>query len=249
MNIFFYTYIFLSVLFLTTNTYAQNQIVADLSQENVKISTDFQGAKILLFGAYDGKKGDDIIVIVKGPKGLVTVQKKEKILGVWVNTKKVNYINAPKYLNIASNRKIEDILNKKTQKVSEIGLDNLKIRMQPGIKVEDEKQWRQALTRNMLKSKLWNIDENSVTLNKDALFRSYLKLPSNVITGQFEVKILHYRDSTLVSQQTNSINVSKSGISAEIYEIAQNYSTLYGIFAVLLAVLIGWGSNLVFRKV
>ena len=46
-------------------------------------------AKILLFGAYDGKKGDDIIVIVTGPKGLVTVQKKEKILGVWVNTKKL----------------------------------------------------------------------------------------------------------------------------------------------------------------
>ena len=49
---------------LTSNTLAQNQIVADLSQENVKISTDFQGAKILLFGAYDGEKGDDKIVIV-----------------------------------------------------------------------------------------------------------------------------------------------------------------------------------------
>jgi hypothetical protein len=52
-----------------------------------------------------------------------------------------------------------------------------------------------------------------------------------------------------VSQQINSINVSKSGISAEIYNIAQNYSTLYGIFAVFLAVLVGWGSNLIFRKV
>ncbi len=51
-----------------------------LSQENVKISTDFQGAKILLFGAYDGQKGDDIIVIVTGPKGLVTIQKKKKYL-------------------------------------------------------------------------------------------------------------------------------------------------------------------------
>jgi len=128
MNYFFYINIFFLVLFLTSNTYAQNQIVADLSQENVKISTDFQGAKILLFGAYDGQKGDDIIVIVTGPKGLVTVQKKEKILGVWVNTRKVNYINAPKYLSISSNRKIKDILNKKTQKISEIGLNNLKNR-------------------------------------------------------------------------------------------------------------------------
>ena len=249
MKVCFHINLIFLVSILSSNTFAQNQIVADLSQENVKISTDFQGAKILLFGAYDGKKGDDIIVIVTGPKGLVTVQKKEKILGVWVNTRKVNYINTPKYLSISSNRRIDDILNKKTQKISEIGLNNLKIRVQPGIKVENEKQWRQALTRNMLKSNLWSINENSVTLNKDSLFRSYLKLPSNVITGQFEVKILHYRNSKLVSQQINSINVSKSGISAEIYNIAQNYSTLYGIFAVLLAVLVGWGSNLIFRKV
>ena len=249
MKFFFHINLIFLLSILTTNTFAQNQIVADLSQENVKIETDFQGAKILLFGAYDGKKGDDIIVIVTGPKGLVTVQKKEKILGVWVNTRKVNYINTPKYLSISSNRKLEDILNQKTQKLSEIGLNNFKIRIQPGIKVENKKQWRQALTRNMLKSNLWSINENSVTLNKDSLFRSYLKLPSNVITGQFEVKILHYRNSKLVSQQINSINVSKSGISAEIYDIAQNYSTLYGIFAVLLAVLVGWGSNLMFRKV
>lgn len=249
MKVFFHINLIFLVSILSSNTFAQNQIVADLSQENVKISTDFQGAKILLFGAYDGKKGDDIIVIVTGPKGLVTVQKKEKILGVWVNTRKVNYINTPKYLSISSNRRIDDILNKKTQKISEIGLNNLNIRMQPGIKVENEKQWRQALTRNMLKSNLWSVNENSVSLNKDALFRSLLELPSNVITGQFEVKILHYRNSKLVSQQINSINVSKSGISAEIYDIAQNYSTLYGIFAVLLAVLVGWGSNLIFRKV
>ena len=249
MKVFFHINLIFLVSILTSNTFSQNQIVADLSQENVKIATDFQGAKILLFGAYDGENGDDIIVIVTGPKGLVTVQKKEKILGVWVNTRKVNYINTPKYLSISSNRRIDDILNKKTQKISEIGLNNLKIRIQPGIKVENEGNWRQALTRNMLKSNLWSINENSVTLNKDSLFRSYLELPSNVTTGQFEVKILHYRNSKLVSQQINSINVSKSGISAEIYNIAQNYSTLYGIFAVFLAVLVGWGSNLIFRKI
>ena len=117
---------------------AKNQIVADLSQENVKITTDFLGAKILLFGAYDGQKGDDIIVVVTGPKGLVTVQKKEKVFGIWVNTKSVNYINTPKYLNISSNRDINKILNQKTQKISEIGLNNLKIRLQPGKKVEKE---------------------------------------------------------------------------------------------------------------
>ena len=137
--LFVYTY--------SSNSRAENNLVADLSQDNVKISTDFLGAKILLFGAYDGIKGDDIIVVVSGPKGLVTVQKKEKVLGVWVNTKKINYINAPKYLHIASNKDINEILNYKTRKISEIGLNNLNVRMQPGEKIstKEEEEWRGLL--------------------------------------------------------------------------------------------------------
>jgi lysophospholipid acyltransferase (LPLAT)-like uncharacterized protein len=73
-----------------------NEIVADLSQGNVKISTNFLGAKILLFGAYDGKQGDDIIIVVTGPKGLVTIQKKEKIFGMWVNIKKAKRKSFPR---------------------------------------------------------------------------------------------------------------------------------------------------------
>ena len=251
MKYFYQIIISLLIIVSAPDLKAKNQIVADLSQDNVEISTDFLGAKILLFGAYDGKKGDDIIIVVTGPKGLVTVQKKEKVFGVWVNTQKINYINSPKYLNILSNRDINDILNQRTRKIAEIGLNNLNVRIQPGkvVSKEKEKIWRKALTRNMLKSKLWSLNENSVYLNKNALFRSYLTLPSNVPTGIFNVKILHYRNNKLISKETSTINVLKSGISAEIYNIAQNYSTLYGIFAVLLAVLIGWITNLIFRKI
>ena len=251
MKYFYQIIISLLIIVSAPDFKAKNQIVADLSQDNVEISTDFLGAKILLFGAYDGKKGDDIIIVVTGPKGLVTVQKKEKVFGVWVNTQKINYINSPKYLNILSNRDINDILNQRTRKIAEIGLNNLNVRIQPGkvVSIEKEKIWRKALTRNMLKSKLWSLNENSVYLNKNVLFRSYLTLPSNVPTGIFNVKILHYRNNKLISKETSTINVLKSGISAEIYNIAQNYSTLYGIFAVLLAVLIGWITNLIFRKI
>ena len=229
MKYFYQIIISLLIIVSAPDLKAKNQIVADLSQDNVEISTDFLGAKILLFGAYDGKKGDDIIIVVTGPKGLVTVQKKEKVFGVWVNTQKINYINSPKYLNILSNRDINDILNQRTRKIAEIGLNNLNVRIQPGkvVSKEKEKIWRKALTRNMLKSKLWSLNENSVYLNKNVLFRSYLTLPSNVPTGIFNVKILHYRNNKLISKETSTINVLKSGISAEIYNIAQNYSTLY----------------------
>ena len=89
MKYFYQIIVSLLIVVFATDLKAKNQIVADLSQDNVEISTDFLGAKILLFGAYEGKKGDDIIIVVTGPKGLVTVQKKEKVFGIWVNTQKI----------------------------------------------------------------------------------------------------------------------------------------------------------------
>ena len=41
MKFFFHINLIFLVSILTSNTFAQNQIVADLSQENVKISSDF----------------------------------------------------------------------------------------------------------------------------------------------------------------------------------------------------------------
>ena len=49
MKVFFHINLIFLVSILSSNTFAQNQIVADLSQENVKISTDFQGAKTVSY--------------------------------------------------------------------------------------------------------------------------------------------------------------------------------------------------------
>ena len=65
---YIYKNLFLNTLFLfiifNLEVLAKDNIVADLSENTVEISTTFSGAEILLFGAYDGKKNDDIIVIV-----------------------------------------------------------------------------------------------------------------------------------------------------------------------------------------
>ena len=101
----------------------------------------------------------------------------------------------------------------------------------------------------MKEERFWRIEEGSILLNKNTLFRKTLSLPSNVTTGIFEVEILHYRDGMLVSQDLSKIKVTKSGIGANIYNIAHQFSTLYGILAVIIAVFFGWFANFIFRRI
>ena len=87
--------IVISLNFFTA--FAKDNLVTDLSESTVEISSTFSGADILLFGAYDGQKNDDIIVVVSGQKGNIKVDKKEKKFGIWMITESIKFSNIPKY--------------------------------------------------------------------------------------------------------------------------------------------------------
>ena len=71
------------------------EIVLGLSRDEVAITATFQGSEILIFGAIkrdapirtDSDLG--VIVTVAGPDLPVTVRKKDRRLGIWVNTESV----------------------------------------------------------------------------------------------------------------------------------------------------------------
>ena len=229
--------------------FAKDNLVTDLSESTVEISSTFSGAEILLFGAYDGQKNDDIIVVVSGQKGDIKVDKKEKKFGIWMITESIIFSNIPKYYYIASNRKIIDITNTTEIKKRKLDFNNFELTNKKIDYKNLDKNWYEALIRNMKKRQFWKIEENSITLNKNTLFRKTLSLPSNVSTGIYNVKILHYRKGNLISQEESKIKIDKTGISANIYNIAQNFSAIYGIIAVFIALFFGWFTNFIFRRI
>ena len=229
--------------------FAKDNLVTDLSESTVEISSTFSGADILLFGAYDGQKNDDIIVVVSGQKGNIKVDKKEKKFGIWMITESIKFSNVPKYYYIASNRKIKEITNKTEIKKRKLDFNNFELKNNKIDYNNVDKNWYEALKRNMKKKEFWKIEENSIKLNKNTLFRKTLSLPSNVSTGKYNVKILHYRKGNLISQEESKIKINKTGISANIYNIAQNFSAIYGIIAVIIALFVGWFANFIFRRI
>ena len=229
--------------------FAKDNLVTDLSESTVEISSTFSGADILLFGAYDGQKNDDIIVVVSGQKGNIKVDKKEKKFGIWMITESIKFLNVPKYYYIASNRKIEEITNKTEIKKRKLDFNSFELKNNKIDYKNLDKKWYEALKRNMKKKQFWKIEENSIKLNKNTLFRKTLSLPSNVSTGIYNVKILHYREGNLISQEESKIKIDKTGISANIYNFAQNFSAIYGIIAVIIALFFGWFTNFIFRRI
>jgi len=61
----------------------------DLSDEIIKIETNFTGKEIIIFGLADPIY--DTILVIKGPKKDATLTIKERLFGIWIKTKKFKY--------------------------------------------------------------------------------------------------------------------------------------------------------------
>ena len=83
--------IFLIIIFFTKIIFAQAYF--DLSENNIKIKTDFNGKEIIVFGILNDKQ--ETLITIKGPEKKAVINKKERILGFWFNTKKITYNKIP----------------------------------------------------------------------------------------------------------------------------------------------------------
>lgn len=232
------------------------QLVADLSSDEVSITTDFTGQNLLLFGAVsnvpatsDIDKSSDIIVILTGPTLPVASRMKERVSGIWINTQTVQWKNAPSFYHILSSRPLAQILSDEKLQALQIGYKNLNLKSKNQTdEIENLDIWQDSLARNMTAQNLWQVDENAVSIIRNALFRAPVSLPANITPGDYEVRILDVRNGQLIAEDSREITVQKAGLGAFIYQLAHEYSVFYGIFAVAFAIAAGWVASVAFRR-
>jgi uncharacterized protein (TIGR02186 family) len=83
-------------------------LIVDLSQARVSITSAFQGESLLLFGMFDPP--GEIVVVVAGPAARETVMRKERFLGLWLNTGRQAFDDVPAYYYIAASQPLQRLL-------------------------------------------------------------------------------------------------------------------------------------------
>jgi uncharacterized protein (TIGR02186 family) len=222
-------------------------VVTDLSEHSVAITANFAGSDILLFGATQGEQ--DVIVIVQGPRLSRTIRRKERNVGIWMNGQSVTFDQVPTYYAMAATRDIETLLSADVLESYGAGEEHLVITpaadTDPAI---DTAPYREALIRNLRRLDLYSRKPAHVKILGNSLFRVSLHFPTNVPVGEYNVRILLVSDNNVVSTGTMRLDVGKSGIEASVYDFAHKHSALYGIVALIIAVVAGWGAAVIFRK-
>ena len=222
-------------------------LVADLSDHLIAITTGFSGASVLLFGATE--QAGDIVVIVRGPSQSVLMHRKSRVAGIWINTASMTIDDVPGFYAIAASRPLDEITGEPVRRRHRMGVEYLPI-APPSTKASPNiaEQWKNGLIRSQQRNGLFPQDIGSVSFLGGRLFRTRVELPANVPTGTYLVEVFHLQEGRVVSAQTTPLSVSKIGMEAEIFDFAQNRAALYGVIAILVALVAGWLGHVVFRK-
>ena len=234
------------------------RLITTLSTSRVLISSNFTGDEVVLFGSVErdaqtvARRGNyDIVVTVKGPRETVVTYRKERVFGIWVNADSRNFVDAPSYLTVLSNRIINDIADINTLRRTQTGLARVLLQQEISGDIADsirEDPFRLAFLRLKIERGLFRETQNGVTFLTPALFRAAIPIPDNAPTGSYEVDVKLFADGALLARQQTALEVVKVGFEQIVANAARDHGLLYGLATALMAVVTGWFAAVVFRR-
>lgn len=242
----------LVMLALTLPAQAE-EIVADLSQDRISISTNFDGSEILVFGAIKRDQPEPvdqqlaIIVTVAGPREDVTIRRKDRRLGIWVNTEAVEAKGVPSFYAVSSSLPLAQAL--RPEEDEEWAITTARALIAPGMATMSSANpdFREALIRVNTAAGLFGTAEDSVEVRDATLFSTEIALPADLTEGNYTTRIFLTRDGEVVDSFGTTIFVQKVGLERWIYTLAHEQPVIYGLLSLFIAIAAGWGASAVFR--
>jgi uncharacterized protein (TIGR02186 family) len=232
------------ILFFLSDSYA-NPLISGISANEINVNTEFKGAEVLLFGA----KNDvgNVVVVIRGPKKNFMINKKEKLLGVWYNGQRVNFVDSYGFYSLFSSFKRGDLIDSDLIEY-ELGKNNIKFKTDQVIAPSKINEFRLELIDLLEKNKYYHPDVKKIDFLDETLFKLTIDFPKNILLGNYIIEIYLLNNGSVLSYQAIPIYVNQIGISAKISNFARNQEILYGLFSVMIALFVGFITNYFFVK-
>ncbi len=244
--------LFLALLVLISLPARAEEVVLGLSQDSVSISTSFDGSEILLYGAVKRETpiAEDplqVIVTVAGPLQPLTVRRKERRFGIWVNTDSVEVDAAPSFYAIATSAPWDEVITDTEDLRHRISIPRAIRSVGAPMTVQDSQSFTEAVIRIRSAEDAYQLRENAVSLREQTLFDTAIQMPANLTEGDYPARIFLTRSGQVISSYETVIDVRKVGLERWLFSLSREQPLIYGLMSLAIAIAAGWGASAAFR--
>lgn len=234
------------------------RLVVSLSNHRVAVTSNFTGEDLVLFGTIEPdrpraalRNAYDLVVTVTGPRQTLRTRRKDRVLGIWVNVDAREFVRVPTYLGVLSNRPVGEITNADTARRLQLGLNNFLLPQRIGPDTADtvrDDPFRVAFVKLEAQQGLYRESPTAVTFLTPTVFRVAIPMPANAPTGSYGIDVQLFAGGAVAARTQTALEVMKAGFEQFVAEAARDHGLLYGLFAALMALTIGWFGSVVFRR-
>jgi uncharacterized protein (TIGR02186 family) len=243
----------LVLLLLTALPATAEEVVLGMSSDTISITTNFDGSELLVFGAVKREapiaQGDplEVIIAVAGPSEPLTMHRKDKKLGIWVNADAVEIDLAPSFYAIATTGPFIEVLSDVEDLRHKVSIPRAIRSVGAPMTVSDSQSFTEALIRIRSENGLYQLNEGTVSLDEQTLFRTSVELPADLTEGDYTTRIFLTRGGTVVSSFETSLDVRKVGLEKFLFDLSRQQPMIYGIMSLAIAIIAGWGASAAFQ--
>jgi len=243
-----------AALFVLTALSAEpaRAITCKVTPDNIGIDLMYHGATLTVTG--ESAAGDDLIVKVSSTKySDVHLKYKGKASGIfWMKLGNMEYKNVPNVYMLYSTAPLNNMLDAGERAVNQIGFDaiqaNSEMERSDGAEVGAE--WFDEFLKFKQKEKLYSITESTISRKPGAngnTFSLEVAWPFQAPPENYTVQVLAVRDGKVVDQASAPITVAQAGMVKKLSGLAFNNSAVYGIMAIIIAMVAGFAVGAVFK--
>jgi uncharacterized protein (TIGR02186 family) len=247
----------LAGLLAATGPAGAERLVASLSNHHVRITSNYTGVDLVLFGSIEQdaasapRKGPyDIVATITGPRQSMRTRRKQRVLGIWVNTASRTFVDPPSYLAVLATRPLDAITSAENLRRLRLGIANTPLPelINNDIGEVSNDPFRAAFVRLMRERHLYSEEPNAVTFLAPTLFRAGIALPAEVPIGNYDVNVKLFADGQLIAQSDSAFEIVKVGFEQFVVSAARDHGLLYGLATAMMALLTGWIASVAFRR-
>lgn len=220
-------------------------IVTDYTKGLIDIDLSYHGDRIHFFGTLQGIEADGVVVKLTSPAERVKLNIAGRVGPLWMNVKQYEVDNVPFMYKIHASAPMDTLVPPGLARQLGLGFETVKDQLQLHlVKGEAGETDKDTLFDGLLKLKkkanLYKIDDQSrIRIKNGKIFQHFFTFPSAAKAGEYQVESFVLKDGKLVARAMDTIQIRKVGLEAFVANAAQNHPMLYGISAVVIALVTG----------
>jgi uncharacterized protein (TIGR02186 family) len=241
--------VFLGMIILPVAAHA---LTCEVTPTQIPINLRYHGAKLTITG--QSASNEDLVLKISTAPVDTVMKYKGKAAGLfWMKKGSMDFKGAPVVYLVSSTADLKRILSDTERTQYQLGYDA----MAAAVKVEDsdgkpvERKWFDEFVRFKEKEMVYSIQEGTITRKHGEAGNSFeivVDWPYQAPPDVYNVELLAVNGGKVVEKAATTFEVQRAGMVAALSAMAVDRAAMYGIMAVVIAMVAGFAVGAIFKK-